>query len=245
MLRVLGTQTGGELERTLNKFSDQKERLKKELSSFIKWKNNIPFNGSAPGFQGFGDSDKRFNTRGNLTKGGSNLSHAHLTHNLSIVYSVNQADNTLTLYGIYSHDDLGTGNPPNMQRQQQMATRWANMKFAGDSDSSLLNVTKKDIVQKSPTNKPDYTPKEKPSQVAPQKSVENPLIKLAKTTDNQWPQRNLYNQLINAKTKQEQLMLINKEAQYLNLIRQRNKLYPNQMEYMRGLQSIFNQLTQK
>lgn len=245
MLRVLGTQTGGELERTLNKFSDQKERLKKQLSDFIKWKNKIPFNGSAPGFQGFGDSDKRFNTKGNLTKGGENLSHAHLTHNLSIVYSVNQPNNTLTLYGIYSHDDLGTGNPPNMQRQQQMATRWANMKFAGGNHSSLLDPTKKDITQKSATDKPDYTPKQKTPQVSQQKPTENPLISLAKDTDNKWPQRNLYNQLLNAKTKQDKLALINKEAYYLNLINQRNKLYPNQIEYMRGLQDIFNLLTQK
>lgn len=244
-MQVLGLGPDSEIAKSINRYADQKERLKKQLSDFIKWKTKYPFNGyGGVGQPGYGDNDKRFKSGGNFGTRLPGISHAHLTHNLSVVYKVDRENNSINLYGIYSHDELGTGNPPNMQRQQQMSTRWANMRLTG-GDNSALEPTNKTapVTSKTVSNKPDYTPK--PTVTQPVKRTVDPLPQIAKATDNQWPQRNLYNQLMNAKSKQDQLVLINKEAQYLNQIRQRGNLYPNQIEYIKGLQSIFNHLTKR
>lgn len=246
MLQVLGLGPNSEIARTVNKYTDQKERIKKQIADFIKWKQQYPFNGAGGGTPGYGDNDKKFKTTGNFGTRLPGISHAHLTHNLSIVYRIDRENETLNLYGVYSHDDIGTGNPPNVQRQQQMSTRWTNMNLTG-GDTSAINpaVKTSQAPIKQSTGKPDYTPKQKIAVQPAQQQTTNPLTQLARSTDSKWPQRNLYNQLANMKSKQDQLALINKEAQYLNLIRQRGNLYPNQIEYMRGLQAIFNQLTQR
>ena len=121
MLKIIGAGPDSELAKTLDKFSGQKDTLKKELIKFINFKNQYPFNGSLPGkIPGFGDSDKKFRSGGKFDQQLPNLSHAHLTHNLSLVYFLDRETQTLRLYGIYSHDDLGTGNPPNTNRQIQI-----------------------------------------------------------------------------------------------------------------------------
>ena len=63
MLTVLGLGTNSELETTLNKYSDQKDRLKNQLKKFIEFKNEHPFNGAGGGVMGFGDNDKKFKTK--------------------------------------------------------------------------------------------------------------------------------------------------------------------------------------
>lgn len=247
MLRILGAGPDSELARTLDKFSDQKDRLKKELGSFIKWKNQYPVNGSIPGkMPGFGDSDKKFRSGGNFDNRMPNISHAHLTHNLSIVYYLDRDTNTLRLYGVYSHDNIGTGNPPNINRQQQMATRWTNMKFdASEAPSALQPDDKKQTATAQPTaGRPDYTPKAKVP-ATPNPKVANPLMTMANQIDGLWPQRNFARQFADAKSKVDQLAVINSEARYLDLVRKRHQLYPNQANYMKGLQSLFNEITRK
>lgn len=243
MLRILGAGPDSELARTLDKFTDQKDRLKKELGSFIKWKNEYPVNGSIPGkMPGFGDSDKKFRSGRNFDMRLPNISHAHLTHNLSIVYYVDRETNTLRLYGIYSHDDIGTGTPPNMNRQQQMATRWANMRFdANQPPTALQSDEKKTQTVTTAGAKVDYTPKQKPVQQAkPQvATTQNSMVNLARELDSLWPQRNIYNKLSQAKTPIDQMGIINSEVAYLNIIKQRHALYPNQQNYLRGLEAIY------
>ena len=63
--------------------------------------------------------------------------------------------------------------------------------------------------------------------------------------DQQWPERNLFRQMQQAQDKYSKLMLINKEAHYLNLIKQKHKLFPNQVEYLKGLQGLLNYLTKQ
>lgn len=247
MLRIIGAGPDSELAKTLDKFTDQKDRLKKQLGAFIKWKNEYPVNGSIPGkLPGFGDSDKKFRSGGNFDNRMPNLSHAHLTHNLSIVYYVDRETNTLRLYGIYSHDDIGTGSPPNINRQQQMATRWTNMKFdASEPPTALQSNEKKPQATATSSNKPDYTPKPKPvQQPKPQPApTQNPIVNIAKDLDRLWPQRNIYTKLSQAKTPVEQMGVINAEAAYLNIIKQRHSLHKNQQEYLKGLEAVYRYIS--
>jgi hypothetical protein len=75
----------------------------------------------------FGASDKPFVPNGKYGTAVPGLRHAHITHDLSIVYKVE--GNNIYLYGFYTHDDLGTGNPANKRKQDSMADRFRNATF--------------------------------------------------------------------------------------------------------------------
>ena len=75
----------------------------------------------------YGSSDKPFKTNGAF----SGLRHAHLTFDLSLVYSISGANPAIIrLYGIYSHDELGTGQPPNINRQKSMGAHLKGQTFS-------------------------------------------------------------------------------------------------------------------
>jgi hypothetical protein len=75
----------------------------------------------------FGSSDKPFVPNGKYGTAVPGLRHAHITHDLSIVYKVDGTD--IYLYGFYTHADLGTGNPANLRKQDSMADRFRNATF--------------------------------------------------------------------------------------------------------------------
>jgi len=75
----------------------------------------------------FGSSDRPFTGGGKFSNEVPGLRHAHLTHDLSVVYRVQ--GNDVYLYGFFTHDDLGTGSPANRKKQDAMATRFANANF--------------------------------------------------------------------------------------------------------------------
>lgn len=247
MLRVLGAGPNSELAKTIDKFTDQRDRIKTELSKFLQWKNKTPYNGSLPGLPGFGDSDRKFRSGGNFGSKLPGISHAHLTHNLSIVYFVDKETNTIRLYGVYSHDDIGTGSPPDLKRQDQMGGRWANMKFDASIQPTALGPSTKTITQKPVSQgKPNYAPKPKqPVASTTVQQEESPFVQMSKQVDSFWPDRNLFKQLQNARSKTELLAVINGEVNYINVITKRHSLYPNQMQYVRGLQALYNALTKK
>lgn len=71
-----------------------------------------------------GSSDKKF--IGIL----SDYRHAHLTHDISVVYTISGANPTiLTIYGVWSHDQLGTGQPANVNRMKQTAKKFDRAEF--------------------------------------------------------------------------------------------------------------------
>lgn len=70
----------------------------------------------------FGKSDKLFIGRGFYIRAIPNLKHAHITQDLSIVYKLEGG--TIWLYGFYTHDELGTGQPDNKRVQDAMATKF-------------------------------------------------------------------------------------------------------------------------
>ena len=85
---------------------------------------------SANPLQPFGATDKPFVGKGSFGTVISGLRHAHLTHDIMIVYTISGRNPTeFRLYGIFTHDELGIGQPANMKRQQSQAKRMANQVF--------------------------------------------------------------------------------------------------------------------
>lgn len=76
----------------------------------------------------YGASDKPFATKSTLGLTVPGLAHAHLNADLSIVYRIE--GNILYLYGIYSHEQLGTGQPAKINVQKSMAQKFNNMNFS-------------------------------------------------------------------------------------------------------------------
>lgn len=91
------------------------------LKEFLTVKRQNPL-------QPYGKSDKPFKSGANFSNEVPGLAHAHITHDLSIVYRIESGQ--LYLYGFYTHDQLGTGTPANKNKQQSMAVRFANTKFS-------------------------------------------------------------------------------------------------------------------
>ena len=55
--------------------------------------------------------------------------HAHLNLDISIWYVyVGGSNPTLKLYGVFTHEETGTGQPAKIQKQQTMAAKMANQK---------------------------------------------------------------------------------------------------------------------
>lgn len=246
MLKVLGAGEGSELEKTINRFSNQKDRIKKALVSFIEWKSKFPFNGGVANYPGYGSNDKKFKTFGKFGTQMPGISHAHLTHDISVVYQVDRETNSIKLFGVYTHDDIGTGSTPNTNRQEQMTQRWSNMKFDASQDPTALTTTTtvSDPERRlSGASRVDYTPKPKPQQIQQPKpqapSQPDRTLQFANELEKLWPQRNIFNKLKQAKTKQEQMGVVNSEVAYLELIRHRNALYKNQQKYLEGLNLLF------
>jgi mRNA-degrading endonuclease YafQ of YafQ-DinJ toxin-antitoxin module len=93
--------------------------LAQKLDDFQKFK-------AAYRTEPYGKSDKPFKSFG-VFKG---LLHAHLSGDVSIVYSIKGSNpSVISLYGLFSHDELGTGQPVNIKRQQNMDKRMASQVF--------------------------------------------------------------------------------------------------------------------
>lgn len=94
--------------------------IRAKLAEFMQVKLNDPL---AP----FGSSDKSFAATGIYKQLMPKARKAHLTQDISIIYELSGKNPTIiTLYGIFTHAQLGTGQPPNIKRQKQMAKKLAN-----------------------------------------------------------------------------------------------------------------------
>lgn len=195
----------------------------------------------------FGASDKPYNPRGQFAKLVPKLRHAHLTHDLSIAYTVEgSAPAVIKLYGVFSHDEQGTGNPPNVKRQQSLATQMANQRFGSEEMLDPGSTRPTTITQPSaaaPAPRPDYTPRARPD-VKPAPQL-NPSTDLAQRADQQWSERRFLEQWRDAQDRNAKLALLNRELVYLGNIKQRHKLYPNQVDYATTLITLYNNLTKR
>lgn len=80
--------------------------------------------------QQYGATDKPFIGKGNFAGAVPGLRHAHLTHDIMVAYTISGKNPTeFHLYGIFSHDELGIGQPANIKRQKAQSKRMANQSF--------------------------------------------------------------------------------------------------------------------
>lgn len=71
--------------------------------------------------------DKPLTSKGIYATALPGIWHAHLNLDVSVWYVyVGGANPSIKLYGLFTHDETGTGQPPKIQKQQAMATKMAN-----------------------------------------------------------------------------------------------------------------------
>jgi hypothetical protein len=104
------------------KVSAGNRKLPERFETFLQTKMNNPM-------QPFGKSDRPFISAGVIRNAIPNetLLHAHLTPDISVVYSITGKDEkVIKLYGVYTHDEMGIGQPANIRKQKQFADRLSN-----------------------------------------------------------------------------------------------------------------------
>ena len=102
-------------------------KLAKKIKDFRDFKKQNPI-------AAFGGSDTMFTSRGPIAQAiGERARHAHLTQDISIVYSVSGKNPTsIKLYGLFRHKDIGTGDPPKIRKQQSAALLMKNLTWNDD-----------------------------------------------------------------------------------------------------------------
>lgn len=203
---------------------------------------------SAQPIQPWGANDKPMKSGGLFSNEVPGIRKAHLTHDISVVYTVSGAAPTvIRLYGLFDHDDLGVGSPPNINRQKSMSKQISRQRFGGEEmfPAEPQREPAKPTATKPQGGKPDYTPRPRPGAEPAARPQANPLVALVQQIDREWPQRGFENRFADARDRNTQLALINGEVNYLQQIARRNQLYPNQQAYARGLQQLYSQITQR
>lgn len=75
----------------------------------------------------FGSKDAPFIGTGIFKKYLPKALKAHLTPDISIIYELSGRNPTnIKLYGVFTHADMGTGQPPNLNIQKNLARRLTN-----------------------------------------------------------------------------------------------------------------------
>ena len=96
-----------------------KDEVAKKFTDFIDLKTADPM-------ASFGAKDRHFVGAGNL----SGFIHAGLTYDISVVYKRHSKNPTvIDLYAVGTHDELGTGTPPNTKKQKAIAKQMNNQDF--------------------------------------------------------------------------------------------------------------------
>jgi hypothetical protein len=110
-------------DRTFAEKSQQYPNLVAKFSEFQRAKTEAP---GAP----FGGSDTSFIAAGPIARVIPKLKHAHLTRDLSVYYTIDGRDPTIIkLYGIFSHQESGTGTPGNINKQKSLSKQLKNQPF--------------------------------------------------------------------------------------------------------------------
>lgn len=90
-----------------------------KIKEFIQYKQENPL-------AQYGTNDKPFASSGVYKQYLPKTLKAHLTPDISIVYELSGRNPTnIKLYGVFTHAMLGTGQPPNLKIQKNMAKRLA------------------------------------------------------------------------------------------------------------------------
>lgn len=108
-------------DKTMQRYRANVNALKM-LRDFVKWKRDHPT-------EAFGGRDYPFVPSGALR----GYRHARLIAGDSVVYTINGSNPiTIVLYGIFSHEVLGTGNTSNPNRLESNRQAFKNTKPTGE-----------------------------------------------------------------------------------------------------------------
>jgi hypothetical protein len=109
-----------------------------KLKQFIERKKDNPMNS-------FGSRDKPFTGHMRDAVPGEVMMHVHLLHDANLLYTLTGADTkVIKLYGIFTHDDIGTGQPQKDNIQRNYAAKLASQKnqFSDLNPRILIPKTK-------------------------------------------------------------------------------------------------------
>ena len=94
--------------------------LQAKIDAFIAAK-------TADKMQAVGGSDTPFISAGPIGRAMPGLRHAHLTRDLSMVYTISGSKpSVITLYGVFRHAETGTGTPANVNKQKSFGKYLSN-----------------------------------------------------------------------------------------------------------------------
>jgi hypothetical protein len=117
-------QTCDFFKQTLQDKVSENPIIRKKFDEFVAYKAANPM-------ANYGGSDEPYISKGPLGKAISGLKHAHLTRDLSVMYTLSGNNpRVIKLYGIVSHKDSGTGTPANINKQQSLGKRLVNQSFS-------------------------------------------------------------------------------------------------------------------
>jgi hypothetical protein len=113
-------ETGPMWEQSLSAAIKDSPNVIKKLKEFQALKASTPM-------KAFGTNDKPFAPAGIFKQYLPKALKAHLTPDISIIYELSGRNPTrIKLYGVFTHAEMGTGQPPNMKIQKNLAKRLAN-----------------------------------------------------------------------------------------------------------------------
>lgn len=98
-------------------FAKTTKQIQTKFKDFINWKKDHPT-------EKFGSSDYPFTNSGNF--GG--FWHAKLSFDVSVIYK--QEKGVILLFGVFSHDESGTGQPANLNKQASLRSKLDHQEFA-------------------------------------------------------------------------------------------------------------------
>lgn len=108
---------------TLAKWGKGNPQLIQKLQEFRATKEANPM-------QPFGKNDTRLISTGPLGRAIEGLRHAHISQDLSLFYTLSGANpHVIYQYGIFSHNESGTGNSQNIKVQKNLGKRLSNQEF--------------------------------------------------------------------------------------------------------------------
>lgn len=102
-------------------YRDTRYLIKEEVTKFLLFKSKTPL--------------EKYDAHDTPLKGVfrekiPGIWHAHLANDINIVYRISGRNPTLIyLYGMFSHETLGTGKPSNPNRQKQSTQRFTQQSF--------------------------------------------------------------------------------------------------------------------
>lgn len=243
MNKSLNLSSAISFDETFNNHPRIKDKLKIKFREFVKWKMEYPSSGSGGGMPGFGPKDYKFSPQGPFGMEVKNIAHAHLDSDVSVVYKI--VDNTLYVYGVFAHKELGTTDSPNIRLQQKMAARFKNSRFEPLNVDAIDNTPENPPTVAAPTSQKNHKPKVNPQYIPkikqePQQSNRSKLLSLVSVADSIWPQRQLLNSISNASTNDIVKQIIRKEVINLTQIIRNRTANSMHVRYYEALKSIAN-----